>query len=136
MIDTSTGWTNPDRGGDAFGVERPAASEALESSVTRGSPTVPDERSAYHYRTEQEMELKALARLVPGLRRHASGLPNATVCFVRTTSRVGLPVRVPPRAVPEILFLDHMDLATLKAGLDVPALDHAIATLRAFAARA
>ena len=133
-MDTTTGWGVGDEGRDGFGVE-PGPIAPLGSSVAPMPGGVPDARAAYHYRTEQELALGELAALSAVLRPHAASLPDATVCFVRATSREGMAVRVEPRAAPDVLYLDFTDFASLKAGLDVPGLDMAVRTLRAHKAR-
>ena len=133
-MDTSTGWGSGGARADAYGVDVDPPAHALSSSVSRASSHAVSEDGPYHYRTEREVGLRELARTIPALRPHAAKLPDVMVCFARATARSGMPVRVVPRAVPEVLFLDHTDLATLRAGLEVPELDAAIATLRALEA--
>lgn len=133
-MDTSTGWSSTERADDTFGAEAPVRPDPLASTLSNVPGPGPDD-AAYHYRTEREMSLRALARLGPVLRPHADTLPDVDTYFVRATSRQGLGVRVRPHATADALFLDHSDYATLKAGLAVPDLDHAIRTLRAYASR-
>ena len=133
-MDTSTGWTSTDRADDTFGADAPARSDPLASTLSN-VPGAGSEDDPYHYRTEREMSLRALAKLGPTLRVHAATLPDVQTCFVRVMSKRGMPVRVVPHATADALFLDQSDFATLKAGLSVPGLDEAVRTLRAYAQR-
>lgn len=132
-MDSATGWA-PDEGrGDSYGIDRPLGPARIASTVMPARQ--PDEQSAFHYRTEGETRLHKLASKAPALRTVAAQLPDVDVCFVRMTAKNGLSVRVPPRAVPDALFLDQGDFAALKAGLGVPGLDEALRMLKAYAAR-
>ena len=128
MTDTSAGWDiAPDT--DAFAAPPPAPDADPSASTVHRSGDAARAPKPFHYRTEGELPLAELLRVAPGLRRYRGTVPDATVLFVHAATRAGAPVRVSPRATHDCVFLDRGDLAVLRAGLDVPRVDEALALL-------